>query len=120
MKARKEQLGKLKEAKSNGKVAYFSGRRLVIHDRNPNNRVRIPEPGQSFTPPRPNTVSSIIEVLNLNESSNVTSTPQPGASNEQTPASTSEMDQHDKNQNSRLSQANRKNLRPLTDVNYKI
>ena len=119
MKARKEQLERLKEAKSCGKVAYFIGRRLVIHDRIHINKPRATEPDQNSTPIRRNTVSNLIEVFNPDETSNVTLTPQPATTDEQNHASPSVTNRNESNQNAKP-QTNRKGLRPLSDINYKI
>ena len=61
IKARREKIDDLREAKKNGKIAYFIGRRLVVHE-----RIK-PRVHQSSTPPRRRSnVSSLIEAYSPN------------------------------------------------------
>ena len=61
MKIRKEKMHRLKEAKSNGKIAYFIGRKLIIHNRNNNQGTA--NTARSFTPPRRNSVSNLVGIF---------------------------------------------------------
>ena len=98
MKVRREKLDELKEARRNGKIAYFVGRRLIIHERkqpNMNKSTNI-----DSTSPKRNNVSNLIEVFNPNDGSVLASTPHSGT-----------IDPTEDTQSS-LSQPNRRGLRP--------
>ena len=96
MKIRKEKMEKLKEARSNGKIAYFIGRKLVIHNRNKNRDSE--NTADNFTPRR-NSVTNLIGVYD-----------------------TVRDNEPSEDQVADSSQSNRSGLRPPSNVrpNYKV
>ena len=129
MRIRKEKIDSLKEARRNGKAAFFVGRRLVIHDRNRHadkesirflnstpqiSTPKTPTPQISAplnsTPKSRNSVSDLVEMYSPNNRSQKTTTPRNDNSQESSNSS------HASGQ----IQSQRLGLRRLqTNVNYK-